>query len=204
MPRRSITRFFIPLIDVLILLFCIFLLLEYNSESKSDEKFDQQTVQAEIAGIKSKALEEALANSGKELQKLEDLRPELDKVGDLREENRILKAENERLRGKRKKLEDIFLVHRIDVDVVKGSISWLDETNAADPVLKIEDAETARKLIGRHRKEASGRGLVYKFVTPFGKPGKRPNPQEWKMYESWFEGVDHDIPITAAPPKEKK
>src|SRR5437016_2617587 len=27
MPRRSVTRFFIPLIDVLILLFCIFLLM---------------------------------------------------------------------------------------------------------------------------------------------------------------------------------
>ena len=26
-PRRSVTRFFIPLIDVLILLFCIFLLM---------------------------------------------------------------------------------------------------------------------------------------------------------------------------------
>lgn len=34
MPRRSVTRFFIPLIDVLILLFCIFLLMPYV---KSDE-----------------------------------------------------------------------------------------------------------------------------------------------------------------------
>ena len=29
MPHRSVTRFFIPLIDVLILLFCIFLLMPY-------------------------------------------------------------------------------------------------------------------------------------------------------------------------------
>ncbi len=29
LPRRSVTRFFVPLIDVLILLFCIFLLMPY-------------------------------------------------------------------------------------------------------------------------------------------------------------------------------
>lgn len=31
LPKRSVTRFFIPLIDVLILLFCIFLLLPFSS-----------------------------------------------------------------------------------------------------------------------------------------------------------------------------
>lgn len=40
LPRRSVTRFFIPLIDVLILLFCIFLLMPFVSSpaSESDEK----------------------------------------------------------------------------------------------------------------------------------------------------------------------
>ncbi len=36
MPRRNVTRFFIPLIDVLILLFCIFLLMEFNTATKAD------------------------------------------------------------------------------------------------------------------------------------------------------------------------
>jgi hypothetical protein len=35
LPHRAVTRFFVPLIDVLILLFCIFLLLPFVS--KSDE-----------------------------------------------------------------------------------------------------------------------------------------------------------------------
>ena len=38
MPRRNVTRFAIPLIDVLILLFCIFLLMEFNSESEVDRQ----------------------------------------------------------------------------------------------------------------------------------------------------------------------
>jgi hypothetical protein len=36
-PRRSVTRFFIPLIDVLILLFCIFLLMPFVSAPASPE-----------------------------------------------------------------------------------------------------------------------------------------------------------------------
>ena len=35
-PRRSVTRFFIPLIDVLILLFCIFLLMPYVSPTEGE------------------------------------------------------------------------------------------------------------------------------------------------------------------------
>ncbi len=40
-PKRSVTRFFVPLIDVLILLFCIFLLMPFvasSSEAEPDAK----------------------------------------------------------------------------------------------------------------------------------------------------------------------
>ena len=47
MPRRSVTRFFIPLIDVLILLFCIFLLMEFNSESDLDKQIEITADQSE-------------------------------------------------------------------------------------------------------------------------------------------------------------
>ncbi len=36
LPRRSVTRFFIPLIDVLILLFCIFLLMPFVSGTPAE------------------------------------------------------------------------------------------------------------------------------------------------------------------------
>ena len=41
-PRRSVTRFFIPLIDVLILLFCIFLLMPFVSAPASPEEAAKQ------------------------------------------------------------------------------------------------------------------------------------------------------------------
>ncbi len=40
MPRRSVTRFFIPLIDVMILLFCIFLLLPVFKEAPDNPDAD--------------------------------------------------------------------------------------------------------------------------------------------------------------------
>lgn len=40
LPRRSVTRFFIPLIDVLILLFCIFLLMPFVSGTPAPDAPD--------------------------------------------------------------------------------------------------------------------------------------------------------------------
>src|SRR5205807_6608680 len=82
MPHRNVTRFFIPLIDVLILLFCIFLLMEFNSESK----FDQQSVDVELQSASAKGMEEALTRSNKDLQKFEELRPQLLEMDKMREE----------------------------------------------------------------------------------------------------------------------
>jgi len=43
-PKRSVTRFFVPLIDVLILLFCIFLLMPFvatEPKPETEEPKDQ-------------------------------------------------------------------------------------------------------------------------------------------------------------------
>ncbi len=44
-PRRSVTRFFIPLIDVLILLFCIFLLMPFVSGTPATDPADATKAQ---------------------------------------------------------------------------------------------------------------------------------------------------------------
>ena len=49
-PRRSVTRFFIPLIDVLILLFCIFLLMPYVKpvEGETVEQPDPKAMPGDV------------------------------------------------------------------------------------------------------------------------------------------------------------
>lgn len=64
LPHRSVTRFFIPLIDVLILLFCIFLLLPFVSkqdgedgtESADAKALAETKVKLELAEAQVKAL----------------------------------------------------------------------------------------------------------------------------------------------------
>jgi hypothetical protein len=61
MPHRSVTRFFVPLIDVLILLFCIFLLLPFVSKSDGTEAGEGQSeadlkAKLEMAEAQVKAL----------------------------------------------------------------------------------------------------------------------------------------------------
>ena len=75
LPRRSVTRFFIPLIDVLTLLFCIFLLMplikptdeEANAAEGSDAAASRQTKTPRKVSERSAERErEDLAQSRKE------------------------------------------------------------------------------------------------------------------------------------------
>src|SRR5438874_10975682 len=88
MPRRSVTRFFIPLIDVLLLLFGIFLLMPIASETELDEQ--REAVHAERESVE--ALQYELRRRTEELQRLENLRPELERVGQLTQEIERLRS----------------------------------------------------------------------------------------------------------------
>src|ERR1017187_4625818 len=87
MPRRSVTRFFIPLIDVLILLFCIFLLMDINNEAE----VDKQTEVVEQQAGSMNALQAQVKRSTKELAQFEEDRPNLIELAKLREELERLK-----------------------------------------------------------------------------------------------------------------
>src|SRR5438067_2336535 len=65
LPRRSVTRFFIPLIDVLTLLFCVFLLLplavpeDENADERDPAGLDEQRrqEQAELERLRRQVQE---------------------------------------------------------------------------------------------------------------------------------------------------
>ena len=102
-PRRSVTRFFIPLIDVLILLFAIFLLMPFVSGSTS----------AEISGDVKASSEKPLPTDVKVLQDM------------LKEEQlRVDRLEKER----RARLTDRLAVRVLEID----RTSYLD-SRLAEP-----------------------------------------------------------------------
>lgn len=60
LPERAVTRFFVPLIDVLILLFCIFLLLPFVSAPADTKSAADAPVELEALRERLKKTEDAL------------------------------------------------------------------------------------------------------------------------------------------------
>lgn len=190
MPRRSVTRFFIPLIDVLILLFCIFLLMEFETGTKVDQQSEVVDGQAESID----ELQAELRRRTNELHKFEELRPQLAELEQLRAEVERLQKANHR------DFHDEWDIRILKVDP-NGSLSYVDAKQMNAPVLNFRDEMSARKLIQQHKDEARGRKVFYYFQFPEGKVTVALSPQERRTYRNWFrgDGVDNSL-----PPEEKK
>jgi hypothetical protein len=183
MPRRSVTRFFIPLIDVLILLFCIFLLMEFTSGTNYDKEAEKVIDQKDLIDL----LEVELTQRTRDLQQFEEVRPQLQKTAELL-------AEVERLRKvNQQNFQQQAYIRIIDVDVKDGTISFYDDKKPKEPILKIEDAATARALIQRHEEEAKGRQVYYYFLYP--RAGKRfvTSAGQEQDYRDWFKGAANSL-----------
>jgi hypothetical protein len=71
LPRRSVTRFFIPLIDVLILLFCIFLLMPFVSGPATTEAPDTKAAPKEPLPTNVLELQRELTEARDRLKRME-------------------------------------------------------------------------------------------------------------------------------------
>jgi hypothetical protein len=101
-PKRSVTRFFVPLIDVLILLFCIFLLMPFVSTPEAEPPPDPTP--------RPKVVEE-LPKDVKELQ------TELERS----------RREVARLRAERGNLSEQLAVKVLEIDPRDGRLFYLHE-----------------------------------------------------------------------------
>jgi hypothetical protein len=162
LPRRSVTRFFIPLIDVLILLFAIFLLMPFVSDPAASEP------QAKV-----KAPDKPLPTDVKELQ-------------DELAEARLLVARLERERQQR--LTDRLAVRILEIDANDGTLFYYDPNreeirNDADATRMIQKAITAASADGVVKD-------VY-FLILYPKNSNYPNESQLKQIEEWFKGRPH-------------
>jgi hypothetical protein len=91
-PRRSVTRFFIPLLDVFILLFCIFLLMPYVKPAEG----------------------EAGAATPPE--------PKPGDTAELKSEIDALRRERDRLKRERSQVLDRLVIHVLEIDRANGKL----------------------------------------------------------------------------------
>lgn len=189
MPRRNVTRFFIPLIDVLILLFCIFLLMEFNSESAKDEQVElvaEQTQNFE----RTEAERVRLTN---ERHKFEADLPKLNELDKLRQELEELKNASKR------ELTEQWSLQIIDVETKGQLVSFYDRKTLK--VEKIETEEAVKKLVKKHLDEANGRKVYYLFEYPCGKLTDLATSKRDRYY-SWFTGPN--VKTSLPEPKKDK
>jgi hypothetical protein len=182
LPRRSVTRFFIPLIDVLLLLFVIFLLMPIANLEELEEK--RQTASDLTDTVDS--LERELQRRTQEVLKLEEARAAADEIDKLRIElDKLRQAATQPLHKRT-------AIHVIDIDGKTGDISYYDAALPEQAMLNLTDEKAVATLIERHEREAGGRELYYLFLYPRRESGFPTRAQE-RRYQAWFGKVNHSL-----------
>jgi hypothetical protein len=161
LPQRSVTRFFIPLIDVLTVLFCIFLLLPLvQAPGEADAGHPAGTDRVNPPGTE---------------------------VERLRREVSELRAELAELRkGNAKSLKERLAVRVMEIDPQTGRLYYRDPDR-----VEIASQADARALIDRDRRErtAGQRELYYLILYPRDPASLYPLVGQKETYDRWFEGV---------------
>ncbi len=179
MPRRSVTRFFIPLIDVLTLLFCIFLLMPL---------------------VKAPAESPAGARPGSPEEEIERLRRENARLR--RERNDTpekLRAELDQLRREKVQvLQDRLAVRVLEIDPMTGKLYYHDPERT-----EVSNEADAADLVRRDRRAVGegNRELYYEILYPRDPASPFPLREQRLKYDEWFKDVPHGWDIPGAPLK---
>ena len=172
LPKRSVTRFFIPLIDVLILLFCIFLLMPFVSSpaKPEDDKPDAKVVPVE------------LPTDVKELQK-RLLAASKDRDEAVKRLDRYQKERGERL-----------VVRVLEIDPGNGRLVYY----APSRQVLASQAE-AEQLIALEKRLAGEKDIFFTIQYP-RQASKHPTDTDLTSYRDWFRNVPHGFEIPRPGP----
>ncbi|MGL4552857.1 MAG: hypothetical protein ACRC33_16900 [Gemmataceae bacterium] len=165
MPPRSITRFFIPMIDVLTLLFCIYLLMPIAQDPDgADTPEDQAARELRLRELEAEA---ARRGAGDDLPA--KMREELE---------RLKKMSAEALRQR-------LTVRVLEVDEKTGKLYYREPDR-----IEVAGPADARKLIARDR-EAQGpqKELYYLILCPRDRTSVFPTREDRMNYRQWFDGI---------------
>ncbi len=158
-PKRAVTFFFVPLIDVLILLFCIFLLMPFVSP-----KDDEPTPEPKV------------------VPKVEDPLPK--DVRELREELEKARREVIRLRSERGNLADRMSVKVLEIDPKDGRLFYLQDGER----VSVATQASAETLITLHKRSSGTREPFFLILYPRQRSGF-PEQQQADDYARWFKDV---------------
>jgi hypothetical protein len=185
-PRRSVTRFFIPLVDVMILLFSVFMLMPIVQRAAEGGQEGSER-SAEDLRAEREAVE-------RQIQKLERLRKEMK----LHEEAARLREEVQHLRQEKLEvLQQRLAVRVLEIDPKTGELIAYEGGQPPRPVV-IDSKQAAQALIRRQRRDIRPpQELYYLFLFP-RVDSAFPEERQLQQYKQWFRDVPHGIDRPAA------
>ncbi len=160
-PKRSVTRFFIPLIDVLILLFCIFLLMPFMNEpsNAASRKTLEQT------DLTPEAMKKEMAG----------MRIDLDRA----------RKEIKRLQSERKDPTERLSVCVLEIDAKDGSLFYY---TGGDRKLVAHERDAEQIIDDHKRRSGPDKEPFFVILMPHELTGW-PSRKQRDTYARWFKDV---------------
>jgi hypothetical protein len=176
-PRRSVTRFFIPLIDVLTLLFCIFLIMPlvkpvdegFNAVATREERIRQLEQELERAKQQGKGLTSA------QQEELKKLREEFAKL-----------------------LQQRLVIRVLHIHPQTGRLFYYNESKK-EKYLNNQEAEALIEA-DRNSQGKSKREVYYLIQYPSEPDSPFPLREQREQYDQWFKDVPHGYDIPGSGP----
>jgi hypothetical protein len=166
-PRRAVTRFFIPLIDVLILLFCIFLLMPFVEKGAASGRLTPGEAQA---------LRERIAQLEQYVNDLERTRPTPDTIQRLEQELADVKSR----RAADRVMEEVLYYDRD-----RNELYRMEDTGTGKPRRSpIRSREEAQEIVKSDRTKDPTKDLIYVVLYPPGRPPR--NQWQDDVQTKWF------------------
>jgi len=190
LPKRSVTRFFIPLIDVLTLMFCIFLLMPVV------KPVQEESGETSSTGAKAAPDPQRWARDRQELELLRRERSQQQELKNLDQERASLQGQLEDLRNK--KIEA--LQKRLAIRVLEigndGRLFAYDSLRDKDRRIAIT-RDNVKQFITDQQKQAGADGLYLLLLYPRPASGFPTFPlrSQREEYDLWFRGVAHGYDI---------
>jgi hypothetical protein len=196
LPRRSVTRFFIPLIDVLTLMFCIFLLMPLVKGSDDGSESEAGSTNRNVPSDQRQ-----VSRDYEELARLRVERRKWLELGALEQRKSELTEEIRRLKeGRIDDLQKKLAIRILEIGE-EGKLFYYDPERATDRRVEIT-AQNAADFIKSQQSHAGARDVFFLLMYPRPLTGDPAFPllRQREEYDRWFRGVPHGYDVREGGP----
>ena len=190
LPKRSVTRFFIPLIDVLTLMFCIFLLMPVV------KPVQEESGETSSAGAKAAPDPQRWARDRQELEMLRKERSQQQELKNFEQERASLQEQLEDLRNKKVEALQKRLAVRVLEIGSDGRLFAYDSLRDKDRQIEITRDNVKQFVTDQQRQVGTGDlYLLLLYPRPASGFPTFPLRSQRGEYDHWFRGVTHGYAI---------